>query len=97
MVSTVALVMCHAWVCHFMMSMGWISKKHVAPYWPIAGTITGIAALCWIPIGAFLVSGDSITPAGIIGSIELNIMFVAPSVLLGVVLVWFHLRPSSSH
>ncbi|WP_374356401.1 hypothetical protein [Chitinimonas sp.] len=82
-------VLLYAWLCHVVMSLGWVVNIRVARFWPISGTIAGVASFLLIP----LVGGQS-SQFGF-DAVIMEVLTVAPCLFLGFHLVSFHLKHSN--
>ena len=78
-----------AWLAHGIMAYGWIIERKVGRFWPIAGTLAGVLSLTWGPI-SFKSAED--LGASLLVSWIFSVPFSLPCILLGIYLVWFHLR-----
>lgn len=92
--SIVSVVMLYAWLCHFMMSLGWLNQHRVNKLWPITGTVAGVVSIIWAPLISVFKGNVPISMDAVFGSITLFGGLVSPCVLLGMYLVWFHLKPT---
>lgn len=81
--------MVFAWLAHAVMTYGWIIDKKVRRFWPIAGTFAGVASLTWGPVSLKSLEDFAVS---LWVSWIFSVPFSLPCILLGIYLVWFHLR-----
>ena len=84
-----------AWLTHAVMTVAWIRHKPLPRFWPVAGTVAGIASLMVWPFLTAqhidVVGLDSATfTAGVLMAVQL--VLVAPCMLLAFWLVYFHCK-----
>jgi len=86
-------LMVFAWLAHFAMTYGWIKDRRVSRFWPVLGTVAGLASLTWGPI-----SLNSLEDFGtsLLISWMFSVPFSLPCILLAVYLVWFHCKPKAT-
>lgn len=87
------LLLSYAWICHFVMSGGWIKNKRVNKFWPVTGTISALSGLLLFPVRHYFMHSHGPEVFGF--SLLLSI-FALPSILLALFLVCFHLSENES-
>ena len=75
----------YAWFSYFVMGVAWVKNKAVKKWWPLTGTLAGLAAL-----GPGFLDGAPRQEALL--SFAASLSYVLPAFLLAVWLVVFHLR-----
>lgn len=75
----------YAWFSYFVMGVAWIKNKAVKMWWPLTGTLSGLAAL-----GPGFIAGAPYHEA--IWAFAVSVFYVLPAFLLAVWMVVFHLR-----
>ena len=96
LLAIVIIAMYYAWLCHGVMSIGWVLDRKVKWVWPVTGTLAAVFSLCWAPSADYFYfkQGAPLNLGPFVDSFLFFGMFVAPCILLGVFLIWFHLKSS---
>ena len=93
----VGLLIVLAWLCHLVMSIGWVLDRPARRWLPICGSVAGSAALLAWPVANPALERFSISDA--LGAAVMGGGFVLPCLLLALHLVRFHLtahRPAGA-
>lgn len=100
-INAISMVWLAAWFMHAVMSIAWIRDIRLSRVWPVAGLVTGIGSFLVWPLVAVKQSslsgmdGVAVSATGTLMAVQ--VVLVAPSLLLAIWLVRFHWNKTASN
>lgn len=89
--AALGLVILLAWVCHLMMSIGWVLDRRSDKWVPWLGTCAGALGLMLWPVAESAIRQFTVTD--VVRAVAMGLAFTFPCFVLAIHLVRFHLAP----
>ena len=83
-----------AWACHFNMSINWVVDRRAKKWVLVCGTVTGTLGLLFWPFTETIATNFEM--GRFFFAVAVRVVFVLPSFLLAIFLVWFHIKADTS-